>query len=938
MATKKNSSTRTTTRTTSKRKTKKQIQEEKTIKNNIIIGIVFLFLSVFLFVALSFNVLGSIGTVIGNYLRGTTGSISILIPLYLLLFSVIVLKNRQEKFPMLPFVLGLIIIFLIMIMNSARFISADNTYLDAKEFFDKGVNLEGGGLFGTGFAMFLAKYLGKAGLYALSIILLILCGFILARNTPILNYWNKIVLKSQDARIALNERIEKNEENRAIRREQKAKMDEKKIVLDDFRERQKERRKLHKEERGGGRSSLSLEEISLFSGGTKNTTEFDYSNADNETIVQTLRNEPKEPIRHDGKYGLDPLHKASPGIGLDGLDPSEYDSRSDGLVVDKPKADRGSEVKSTPDVSKPASKPATEVKPRTTLEPKPVISPVRKEIDSESEFSIDEKEFTKVKKTGKYKKPPVDLLIEYSNNKNTLDQSEVNRKMLLLEETLKSFNVDAKVINASQGSAVTRYEVQPNVGVKVSKIVNLADDIALNMRAKSIRIEAPIPGKAAVGIEIENEHVNMVSFRELIESNEFKKSKSKISFVVGRDISGNAIVADLKEMPHLLIAGSTGSGKSVCINGIINSILYKSDPSEVRLIMIDPKQVELGDYNGIPHLLVPVVTDPNKAAGALSWAVAEMTKRYKLFADSHVRDLEGYNEYLISNGQKNEVLPQIVIIIDELADLMMVAPSQVEDAINRIAQLARAAGMHLVVATQRPSVDVLTGTIKNNIPSRIALTVASQFDSRTILDMNGAEKLVGKGDMLYSPMGMGKPIRVQGCYIDNKEIHRVIDYVKNQQDAEYSEDVIERINSGNVKGSAQEKDDLYDEAVAFVISAGKASTSLIQRRFRIGYNRAANIIDQMEAEGIIGPADGAKPRQILVADVPEESEIVEPQPEEEVYIEESVEDSPQIDDEPSEEEPIVYERYEDYQEYQEDEPVNSDIQDLFDDLDEMSEN
>ena len=421
----------------------------------------------------------------------------------------------------------------------------------------------------------------------------------------------------------------------------------------------------------------------------------------------------------------------------------------------------------------------------------------------------------------------------------------------------------------TQGPTVTRYEIQPSVGVKVSSIVRLADDIALNLEAKSIRIEAPIPGKAAVGIEVENDSVTMVRLREIIDSDAFKKSKSKITFAVGKDISGNAIVADLKSMPHLLIAGSTGSGKSVCINSIITSFIYKANPDEVKLILIDPKVVELGNYNGIPHLMIPVVTDPTKAAAALNWAVAEMTDRYKKFAEEGVRDLESYNEFVRANAEPDKVMPQVVIIIDELADLMMAAPSQIEESICRLAQMARAAGMHLIVATQRPSVDVITGVIKANIPSRIAFAVSSQVDSRTILDMQGAEKLVGKGDMLFNPMGMGKPIRVQGTFVSDGEVHKVIAFVKEQvaqgQPA-YNEDVLTRIEHSNVQDSAEDTDDLLPDAIELVVRSGQASVSMLQRRFRIGYNRAARIVDMMEARGIVGPQDGSRPRQVLLTE------------------------------------------------------------------------
>lgn len=466
-----------------------------------------------------------------------------------------------------------------------------------------------------------------------------------------------------------------------------------------------------------------------------------------------------------------------------------------------------------------------------------------------------------------YKLPPVDLLKKIKALDSTVSNAQLKAKAEKLEQTLQNFNVNARVIQVTQGPAITRYEIQPNVGVKVNSIVRLADDIALNLEAKSIRMEAPIPGKAAVGIEVENERVNLVSIRELVESKEFKESKSKISFVVGKDIGGNPIIADLKSMPHLLIAGSTGSGKSVAINSIILSMLYKARPDEVKFVLIDPKVVELGGYNGIPHLLIPVVTEPNKAAAALNWAVAEMTNRYKKFAEESVRDLESFNDSVKLKGEKDKVLPQIVIIIDELADLMMAAPSQVEESICRLAQMARAAGMHLIVATQRPSVDIITGVIKANIPSRIAFAVSSQFDSRTILDMGGAEKLVGKGDMLFNPLGMAKPIRVQGTYVSDTEVNGVIGFLKNQGvEAEYSADVMNTIDRSNTAGNddSDNDDDLLSEAIETVIRAEQASVSMIQRRFRVGYNRAARMIDMMEARGIIGPADGSRPRPVLI--------------------------------------------------------------------------
>lgn len=467
-----------------------------------------------------------------------------------------------------------------------------------------------------------------------------------------------------------------------------------------------------------------------------------------------------------------------------------------------------------------------------------------------------------------YATPPYDLLkvdVDAGGNSKNY-RSQVLEGAKKLEETLSSFGVSAKVINVTRGPTVTRYELQPSAGVKVSRIVNLSDDIALNLAAPGIRLEAPIPGKAAIGIEVPNKEVNMVLLRDVIESPEFIQQPSKLTFAVGKDVSGETVVADIAKMPHLLIAGATGSGKSVCINSLIISLLYKAAPDEVKLLMIDPKVVELGVYNGIPHLLIPVVTEPKKAAGALNWAVQEMVNRYKLFADKGVRDIKGYNELMKNTGEA-PALPQIVIIIDELADLMMVAPNDVEDAICRLAQMARAAGMHLVIATQRPSVDVITGVIKANIPSRISFAVSSQIDSRTILDMAGAEKLLGRGDMLLHPVGRSKPVRVQGANITDAEVEKVVEYVKAQSSALYDDNIIEEINNedNTYENDNSDNDELLPRAIELVVEAGQASVSLIQRKFKVGYARAARIVDQMEARGIVGGFEGSKPRQILIS-------------------------------------------------------------------------
>lgn len=517
--------------------------------------------------------------------------------------------------------------------------------------------------------------------------------------------------------------------------------------------------------------------------------------------------------------------------------------------------------------------------------------------------------------SGHYIKPPSNLLEPQPYEEESNISVELNQSGAMLVETLKSFGVQTSIVNISRGPSVTRYELQPASGVKISKITNLADDIAMNLAAVGVRIEAPIPGKSAVGIEVPNKHVSVVKMRNLVESKEFREAKSKLTVALGKDISGKITIADLARMPHLLIAGSTGSGKSVCINSMLISLLYKSSPDEVKLMLIDPKVVELGVYNGIPHLLVPVVTDPRKAAGALNWAVNEMLNRYKKFAEYNVRDMHSYNRMVdrlnsqieehsndmsddaertfeedemlaqaqAEMGQQNEdtdgdepkvltKMPQIVIVIDELADLMMAAPKDVEEAICRLAQMARAAGMHLVIATQRPSVDVITGLIKANVPSRIAFAVKSQIDSRTILDTGGAEKLLGRGDMLFSPIGKNKPIRVQGCFVDDPEIERVIDFIKSSKVVEYDEKVLEEIernavpdkNAGEEAESSSDFDPMIEEAIKCVVEAGQASTSMLQRRFRVGYARAGRLIDEMEQMGIVGPHEGSKPRQVLM--------------------------------------------------------------------------
>lgn len=496
---------------------------------------------------------------------------------------------------------------------------------------------------------------------------------------------------------------------------------------------------------------------------------------------------------------------------------------------------------------------------------------------TESEKNVVTKEIDTMLNTSKensikiYTYPKLDLLNNNAKSKmKNEDKQDLFDNANKLEDTLMSFGVEAKVLQVTKGPSVTRFEIQPSPGVKVSKIVNLQDDIALGLAASAVRMEAPIPGKSAIGIEVPNKKQTPVFLREVLDSKEFQESTKKISFALGKDITGTCIVGDLSEMPHMLIAGATGSGKSVCINSLIVSLLYKYSPDEIKLLMIDPKVVELSIYNGIPHLLIPVVTEPKKAAGALNWAVNEMDKRYELFTKYKVKNIKSYNQQ-VDKGFISEKLPYIVLIVDELADLMMTCPNDVEDYICRLAQKARAAGIHLIIATQRPSVDVITGVIKANIPSRISFAVSSGVDSRTILDQTGAEKLLGRGDMLYSPMGANKPLRIQGAFISEEEVENVVDFIKSSEDeVNYREEIIEHINNENLSssshsGDSEENDELLDEAIKLVVEYQQASTSFIQRKLRIGFNRASRIMEELEDKGIISERDGSKPRQVLIA-------------------------------------------------------------------------
>ena len=808
----KNKSTKT--KTDSKARAKAQeIQAKKNADKRVIDeiwAIITIAIGVFLAVASFTRGAGKLGEIVVLCLKGLFGHMAYVLPFYLIVFGILLFARQTSHFSIKTILLLFVILLMLCTINSIRFIEPDKIKwsLDVvKNFYITGEKLLSGGFLGMVLGSVLVMWLGKSGCWIFTIVVTLVC-LLLIINTPVSRFFSQIGDKMEERRlIKENAHLDyEPEDNQAVQVSMKA------LSKDEPRH---EIKIVNGSQPQSGYIPLSQSAAPHIS--EKKSSVLKYMNDDSLFGRQKTNT-----------TGLEDKSQTTEGLGLE---PKE-------------------EAETYNPIGTPAKKTAERISNKEARE-----------------AMLTEEDLNQPQTVKKYKKPPINLL-ERSSGGVRANGNLLAAKAQKLEETLRNFHVDARVVQVTQGPTVTRYEIQPAVGVKVNSIVRLADDIALNLEAKSIRIEAPIPGKAAVGIEVENDAVTMVRLREIIDSDEFKNSKSKITFAVGKDISGKAIVADLKSMPHLLIAGSTGSGKSVCINSIITSLLYKADPDEVKLILVDPKVVELGNYNGIPHLLIPVVTDPSNAAAALNWAVAEMTDRYKKFAEEGVRDLESYNEYMRANEEPEKVMPQVVIIIDELADLMMAAPSQIEESICRLAQMARAAGMHLIVATQRPSVDVITGVIKANIPSRIAFAVSSQVDSRTILDMQGAEKLVGKGDMLFNPMGMGKPIRVQGTFVTDGEVHKVIDFVKGQveNNTSYNEDILTKIERTNVQESMDDSDELLPEAIDLVVRSGQASVSMLQRRFRIGYNRAARIVDMMEARGIIGPQDGSRPRQVLMTE------------------------------------------------------------------------
>lgn len=817
--------------------------------------------TIFIMISLYTKAVGVVGHTITNTILGLFSYVGYGLPI---IFFIVVFVFLNPNFrparlrvgsAMILIVIGLLLLTTLIAYDGIerdKLVLRDNyaSIEGVKYAYTLGTTLDGGGVFGDVLAIATIKLIGLVGTYIV-IIVTFLVGFIIFTKISMQDLWE---LKKKTG----IERKQIKEQEREI----EASIMQSKLDLRTAAENgavnKKSPKRVEVESDPGFLSEL---ENMRKTNKKKDVKIFDYDSYDNEQSA-TLSKTKAETVRNNG--AVDKLPDLKTPVGEIVKPPvfkpfkPESDSLSDGTIDFYDHNDKKSERINADKAS--IDKAST---PKPSMDKSATEKLKESDIDPQTRQLVhDEIRQNTQKVVSVYELPPLELLNAEVNTQLTEDKSEYIEMAKLLEETLNNFNVDAKVVSVKRGPSITMFEVQPSPGVKVSKIVGLSEDIALNLATSHVRI-APIPGKVAIGIEVPNKVTSMVTIREVITSPEFKKSKSKLTIGLGKDISGNAIIGDLSNMPHLLIAGATGSGKSVCVNTIISSILFNARPDEVKFLMIDPKVVELSNYNGIPHLILPVVTDPKKASIALNWAVNEMTRRYKMFAEQVVRDMKSYNKKAEINGL--EMLPQIVVIIDELADLMMVAPNVVEDAICRLAQMARAAGIHLIVATQRPSVDVITGLIKANIPSRIAFSVSSSIDSRTIIDMGGAEKLLGKGDMLYYPIGASKPKRAQGAFMSDEEVEALVGYIKNQDhEIHYNEEILDEVQTMGVN-NMDDVDEYLEDAIAFVVESGQASASLMQRRFRVGYNRAARLVDSMEERGIIGPSRGSKPREVLLS-------------------------------------------------------------------------
>ncbi len=804
---------------------KTKTDKEFSFKSEILL-LILLAACILLFIS-NFGLGGAVGAAVSGGFFGIFGLTAYLVPVCLFVCVAFYISNKRNTVAVVKLVAAvLFVLFLCLFIELV--VQGDNRQT-AVEAYRYGVDSKnGGGFIGGLLAGLMTKAFGLVGAYVVDIIVLIIC-LVLITERSFLGGVKKGSKKVYDT--AKEESIRHREQAERKREEKRS-------------------RRLDRKVEGVAMDTRVLPPKDAHSDAVSELKPSGEPPAFAEKAMEKLFAQETDPSRREGAY------QATDSSRREGAYQTADISRREGAY--------------------PAADPSAESQPvvaeRVHKKPRQSESQIHEDVTSIEQEMLHNAAKPMEKE---YVFPPTSLLKPGSNARGD-SQKHLKETAMKLQQTLKNFGVNVTITDVSCGPSVTRYELQPEQGVKVSRIVNLADDIKLNLAAADIRIEAPIPGKAAVGIEVPNKENVMVRFRDMVESPEFQKHSSNICFTVGKDIAGQVVVADIAKMPHLLIAGATGSGKSVCINTIIMSLLYKANPEDVKLILIDPKVVELSVYNGIPHLFIPVVTDPKKAAGALHWAVAEMTDRYQKFAEYQVRDLKGYNQKVetiqdIEDETKPQKMPQIVIIVDELADLMMVAPGDVEDAICRLAQLARAAGIHLIIATQRPSVDVITGLIKANMPSRIAFSVSSGVDSRTILDMNGAEKLLGNGDMLFYPQGYQKPLRVQGPFVSDTEVEAVVDFLKKQSTVVYNADIEEKMNLASSQtgtgaaGGGDERDAYFVDAGRFVIEKDKGSIGMLQRWFKIGFNRAARIMDQLEEAGVVGPEEGTKPRRILMS-------------------------------------------------------------------------
>lgn len=811
---------------------KKQAQQQASFRNEIILWVVLAF-CIILFLA-NFGLGGNVGSKFSSFFFGVFGFIAYIFPVCFFVATAFALSNKENKIAVIKLVAtALFVMFLCLFGQMVS--GAGKTATAADAFRYSQTTKMGGGVIGGILKLLLYPNFGAAGTYVITVIVLIISLVLITERSAFrgLQKGSRVIYDSA------KDDVSRRRKQYAQKKEERAQYAEQK------------RRDRHV-------SGVALD--TKLPGSKKSESE-----PESDEVSEILP-EPQLDL---------PVVKSESHIRLSS-------DRSEPEVVEN-----FHQLFEEPEVAEEPAAEVVEVHKPARSRKRAADKPAEQErAEDISDIAQEAAELSKETDNGTpYRFPPIELLKPGDKNATGDSKAHLQETAHKLQQTLKTFGVNITITNVSCGPAVTRYEIQPEMGVKVSKIVGLADDIKLNLAAADIRIEAPIPGKAAIGIEVPNKEGTAVMFRDLVESEEFRKHPSPIAFAAGKDIAGKVIVTDIAKMPHLLIAGATGSGKSVCINTIIMSILYRARPEDVKLIMIDPKVVELSVYNGIPHLFIPVVTDPKKAAGALHWAVAEMMERYEKFAEAGVRDLKGYNQKVAQitadDPDKPAKMPQIVIIVDELADLMMVAPGDVEDAICRLAQLARAAGIHLIIATQRPSVNVITGLIKANMPSRIAFSVTSGVDSRTILDMNGAEKLLGKGDMLFYPQGMQKPLRVQGAFVSDKEVADVVDFMKEQNgEVSYSQEIEEKMNTisttagsdGAAAGApGDDRDPYFVDAAKLLIDKDKGSIGMLQRYFKVGFNRAARIMDQLEEAGIVGPDGGTKPRQVLMS--PEQLEV-----------------------------------------------------------------